>query len=126
MQPNPSAWVWIGKPAHHDDEDPREKCGDRNGDVHDALLEPEISRHRGRDIEGGLGEQPEGQHAQDDTKEKLVVPLVGRRRCVRHFLDPDGVSQPGWAKQPAAFRRGDSRFRTVRCTEGERNLVPSP
>ena len=58
----------IGETASHDDEDAREQGRDRHGDIHDVRLDPEVGRHRGRNVESGLGKQPEGQHSENDAE----------------------------------------------------------
>lgn len=56
--------------------------------------EPVHGGHRRRDVQGGLGEQPEREHPENDAAEEPVVPPIGsRRRGDRHgsVLFVDGV-----------------------------------
>ena len=74
----------IGQTTDDDDEDAREQRRDRHGDVHDAGRDIEIGRHRRRDVESGLGEQPEGHHPENDAEEELVIASVIGGRSSRH------------------------------------------
>ena len=66
----------IGETANDDDEDAREQRRDGHRDVHDVGRDFEVGGHRRRDVEGGLGKQPEGQHAENDAEEELVVAAI--------------------------------------------------
>ena len=63
--------------AHHHDEHPREQGRDGHGDVHQVGLDAEVLLHVGRDVERGLGKQPERDHAHDHAEQQLVVALEG-------------------------------------------------
>ena len=52
---------------------------------------PEVGRHRGRDVEGGLGKQPEGQHAENDAEKESVVAAI-RARLSGHRCSPLAAS----------------------------------
>ncbi len=47
---------------------------DRNRDVHEAGFDAQARRHDRRDVQRGLREEPEGEHAQDHSEQKPVRP----------------------------------------------------
>ena len=63
----------VCQSARHDDKDSREQRGDADRDVAHALADSEISAHRWRDIERGLGEEPEGHDGEDNADDQGVI-----------------------------------------------------
>jgi len=67
----------TGATACDHNENAREKRRDADRNVADALADPQVIPHRGRDIQRSLSEQPESQDCQDNPKKLVVAPVPG-------------------------------------------------
>ena len=66
----------ISETSNDNDEDAREQCRDRNGDVHDIGRHCEVGGHRRRNVQGRLGKEPEGEYTENNAEKELVVTAI--------------------------------------------------
>ena len=71
----------------------------------------EIGRHRRRDVEGGLGEQPEGQHTENDAEEQPVVAAV-----IGRLFEPSSRFLASWAARSRQIYAGARYAESLRCS----------
>ena len=90
---DPHATQAIGEAAHHHDEDAGEQRRDRHGVVHGVGLDAQVALHVRRDVQRGLGEQPERDHPEDDPEEQAVIAPEPSRHVGGALGDGVGVGR---------------------------------